>query len=52
MVRLNSTFGPAYACIFKDDVESKFIETKSLEKLIWFRYIDVFFIWTHMEEKL
>ena len=35
-----------------DDVESKFLETKSLQPLIWFRYIDdVFFIWTHGEGK-
>ena len=33
-----------------DEVESKF---QSLQQLIWFRYIDdVFFIWTHEEEKL
>ena len=36
-----------------DDVESKFLETQSLQPLIWLRYIDdVFFIWTHGEEKL
>ena len=46
-------FTPAYACIFMNDVESKFLETQSLQPLIWFRYIDdVFFIWTHKEEKL
>ena len=36
-----------------DDVQSKFLETQSLQPLIWFRYIDdLFFIWTHGEEKL
>ena len=36
-----------------DDVERKFLETQSLQPLIWFRYIDdEFFIWTHGEEKL
>ena len=36
-----------------DDVESKFLETQSLQPLIWFRYIDdEFFIWTNGEEKL
>ena len=36
-----------------DDIESKFVETRSLQPLYWFRYIDdVFFIWTHGEEKL
>ena len=46
-------FAPTYACIFTDDVGSKFLETQWLQPLIWFRYIgDVFFIWTHGEEKL
>ena len=46
-------FAPTYVCIFMDDVESKFLKTQSLQPLIWFRYIDdVFFIWTHGEEKL
>ena len=46
-------FEPTYACIFTDDVESKFLETQSLQPLIWFRYIDdVFFIWTQEEKKL
>ena len=50
---IGTKFAPTYACIFMDDVESKFLETRSLQPLIWFRYIDdVFFIWTHREEKL
>ena len=50
---IDTKFAPAYACIFTDDVESKFLETRSLQPLISFRYIDdVFFIWTHGEEKL
>ena len=36
-----------------DDVESKFLQTQSLQPLIWFRYIDdMFFICTYGEEKL
>ena len=36
---------PIYTCIFMDDIESKFLETQSLQPLIWFRYIDdVFFM--------
>ena len=36
-----------------DDVESKFPQTQSLQPLILFWYIDdLFFIWTHGEEKL
>ena len=50
---IGTKFTPAYACIFMNDDESKFLETQSLQPLIWFRYIDdVFFIWTHKEEKL
>ena len=50
---IGTNFAPAYACIFMDDVESKFLETHFLQSLIWLRYTDdVFFIWTHREEKL
>ena len=50
---IGTKFAPAYACIFMNDVESTFLETQSLQPLIWFRYIDnVFFMWTHGEEKL
>lgn len=36
-----------------DDAEGKFLETQLLQPLIWFRYIDdMFFIWSHGEEKL
>ena len=36
-----------------DDVKSKFREMQPLQSLIWIGYIDdVFFIWTHGEEKL
>ena len=41
-------FAPAYAFIFMDDVESKFLEIQPLQLFILFRYIDdVLFIWTH-----
>ena len=50
---IGTKFVPAYTCIFMDDIESKYLETQSLQPLIWFRYIDdVFFIWAHEEEKL
>ena len=50
---IGTKFAPAYVvCIFINDVESKFPETQTLQPLSWFRYIDdVFFIWTHGEEK-
>ena len=42
---MGTKFAPAYACIFMDNVESKFLETQSLQPFIWFRYIDdVFFV--------
>ena len=50
---IGTKFARIYTCIFMDDIESKFLETQSLQPLIWFRYIDdVFFMWTHGEEKL
>ena len=48
---IGTKLAPTYACIFMDDAESKFLETQSLQPLIWFRYIDdVFFIGTHGED--
>ena len=42
---IGTKFAPIYTCIFMDDIESKFLETQSLQPLIWFRYIDdVFFM--------
>ena len=42
---IGTKFAPVYTCIFMDDIESKFLETQSLQPLIWFRYIDdVFFM--------
>ena len=50
---IGTKFARTYACIFMDDVKSKFLEPQSLQPLIWFRYVDdVFFIWTHGEENL
>ena len=42
-----------YACIFMDQIETKFLKTQSHQPMVWFRYIDdVFFICTHGEENL
>ena len=50
---IGTKFAPPYACIFMDEVETSFIETQEMKPLVWFRYIDdVFFIWTHGQEKL
>ena len=36
-----------------DELETKFLQSQSLQPLIWFRYIDeIFFIWTHGKDKL
>ena len=50
---IGTKFAPPYACIFIDQVESKFIQTQKFQPLVWFRYIDdIFFIWTHGENSL
>ena len=42
---------PPYPCIFMDEVE--FLKSQELQPFLWLRYIDeIFFIWTHEEEKL
>ena len=44
---------PPYTCIFMDQIEIKFLRTQSHEVMVWFRDIyNIFFIWTHGEEKL
>ena len=36
-----------------DCLENSFLETQSLQPLVWLRYIgDTFFVWTHNEKKL
>ena len=46
-------FAPPYACIFMDTVETEFLMRQYLQPFIWLRFIDdIFFIWTHREEKL
>ena len=36
-----------------DQIETNFLRTQSHQPMVWFRYIDdIFFIWTHGEEKL
>ena len=46
-------FAPRYASIFMDKLESDLLKSPGPIPLLWYRYIDdVFFIWTHGEEKL
>ena len=50
---IGTKFATTYACIFMDEIETKFLHTQEIEPSVWFRYIDnVFFIWTHGPDKL
>ena len=50
---IGTKFAPLYACIFMDELETKFLQSQSLQPLVWFRYMDgIFFIWTHGKDKL
>ena len=41
---IGTKFAPTYACIFMDEIETKFLETQEFQPIVWFRYIDnVFF---------
>ena len=52
-IAMSTKLAPPYACIFIDQVESKFLQTKTFQPLVWFRCIDnIFFIWTHGENSL
>ena len=52
-IAIGTKFAAPYASIFRDQHETKFLESQILKPLVWFRYIDdIFFIWTHGEEKL
>ena len=44
---IGTMFAPPYACIFMDQVELEFLKTQIYKSLVWFKYIDIFFIWTH-----
>ena len=44
-------FAPTYACIFMEKLETDFVNMQEYLPLVWYRYIDIFFIWTHGEEK-
>ena len=50
---IGAKFAPPYACIFMDAVETEFLTSQYLQPFLWLRYIDdIFFVWTHGEEKL
>ena len=50
---IGAKFAPTYVSIFMDKLESGFLKSQKLTLLLWYRYIDnVFFIWTHGEDKI
>ena len=50
---IGTKFGPPYACIFMDHIETEFLKTQDIKHLFWKRFIDdIFFIWTESEESL
>ena len=44
-------FGPPYACLFMDKIETVLLETQELQASVWFRYIDNFFLSGQMVSK-
>ena len=41
---IDTKFGPPYACVFMDQVETEFLELQVYKSLVWFQYVaDVFF---------
>ena len=50
---IGTKFAPTYVCIFMDKLETDLLNTQEYLPFVWYRYIDdIFFIWTHEEEKL
>ena len=50
---IGTKFAPAYANLFMTRLEERLLEASADKPLVWMRFIDdVFFIWTHGEEKL
>ena len=50
---IGTKFVPPYACLYIDQVGSKFLQNKKFQPLVWFRYIDdIFFIWTYGKNSL
>ena len=41
---IGTKFAPPYACNFMDKLETNFLKTQTLQHLVWFRYIDDFFL--------
>ena len=41
-----------YTIIFMGDLEEWILQNSSFKPLVWWRYIDIFLLWQHGEEKL
>ena len=41
---IGTKFAPPYACIFMDQIETKFLRTQNFQPMVWFRYIDDIFL--------
>ena len=50
---MGTRMAPQYANIFMSDLEQKFLEKSQYKPISYLRYIDdIFFLWTHGEDKL
>ena len=50
---MGTRMAPSYASLYMGQLEDHFLREAADQPLVWFRYIDdIFFIWTHGEEKL
>ena len=49
---VGTKFALPYACIFMDQILTKYLTSQSHLPILWFRYIDsIFFVWTHGERR-
>ena len=52
-IAIGTKFAPAYSSFFMSNLEEELLSRCEVRSWVWYRYIDdVFFIWTHDEEKL
>ena len=49
---IGKKIAPPYACIYMDYKENQFLKNEQIQPWVWFRYIDIFFIWTASEKEL
>ena len=48
---IGTEFAPPYACIFMDQIVTKYLTSQSHRPIRWFRYIDGIFLFGLMEKK-